>query len=200
MTTVFSSAEAENQVLIGKINACIGRPFFKEGKYSVSKRSLPFYAKKTELVRAMNFATLPNISRTFLCSGDDIFETDGTTEAVLEANEMFSLKLTKENVTDYAAFFFDRIRTPDGRFKLIRSFDDIPFSSNMDDEPADDLKAVIEHPVVTERDGAFWIAANILYASVLYRASIRVALDGETTVEHEEPVMEDLPVERLKLR
>lgn len=200
MSVIFSSAEKENQELIRRINAFIGRPFFKDGKYSVSKSVLPFYKTPTQIVKVMNFATLPNVTKAFLCSGSDVFETDGTSDAVYEANALFSLSLTTENAADYAAFFFDRLRTPEGRFRLIRNTNDIPFSQNIDEETMQGLSEIIETPAVERTEGGFRISGNVLYATTLYKALINVAQSGETAIEHETPVFADLPVERPKIR
>lgn len=200
MSAIFSSAEKENRNLVRRINDFIGRTFFKDGKYAVSKAFLTFYAEPTQFVKVMSFATIPNITKAFLCSADKIFETDGTSDAVYEANSLFSLNLTADNAADYAAFFFDRLRTPEGRFKLIRRIDDIPFSRNIDEETAEGLEAIIEAPDTEQTDNGFRVSGNVLYGSTLYKALIGIAKNGETQIEHETPVFADLPVERPKIR
>lgn len=200
MSVVLSGADAENQKLVNKINDFIGRPFFKSGKYSVSRSLLPFYETPTELVKVMNFATIPNVTRAFLCGNDNIFETDGTSDAVYEANDLFSLKIDEKNALDYIAFFFERLRSPQGRFKLIQNVADIPFTANVDEETQKALEQMIAAPEITENPEGFEIRANILFATSLFRSDLSVAKDGTVEIKGETPLFSDLPVQRPKLR
>lgn len=199
MSAIFSSADKENQALITRINALIGRPFFKEGKYAVSKDLLPFYSE-TSLVKVINFATLPNTSKTFISSPSSLLKLDGTQEAIKEANDTFGLFLTKENVIRYASFFFSMLQTPDGKFKLIETVEDIPFSSAIEDELLHSLSELISPPTVKQEEDGFLITASILYGQTLYDAEVTVSKTGTVEIRNEEPVYDDLPVKRKKLR
>ena len=188
MSAIFSSAEPENQELISRINSAVGRRFFKPGKCALSKDALPFYREAFRL-RATSFSTLPNV-----------MVMDGTSEAVSEANELFGLRLSPANVTAYVSFFFSCLRTAEGKFRLIQTPEDIPFSVPVDDSLIQVLDELLSPASVAEEKEGYLLNGFVLYGSTLYRAGIAVSAAGEVNIRNEEAVYDELPVQKTRLR
>lgn len=194
-----SSASAENQELVKRINAAIGRNFFKPEKFGLSREKLPFY-QDAELVRATSFSARPNVTKSYVCTQSDVFALDGSKEAIEEVNAKETLDLNDGTIIPYVTFFLNSLATPDGKFKLINTVSDIPFETAIDAETVRNLSILIKKPVFEKKGEGFSIEASILYAATLYQATISVSKDGNVDINDEQPVYSDLPISLRKKR
>ena len=200
MSAIFSSAEPENQELISRINSAVGRRFFKPGKCALSKDALPFYREAFRL-RATSFSTLPNVTKTFVFGRENVMVMDGTSEAVSEANELFGLRLSPANVTAYVSFFFSCLRTAEGKFRLIQTPEDIPFSVPVDNSLIQILDELLSPASVAEEKGRI-SAETVLFCMVQRSTEPGCRLCGgrKSISETRKPFMNELAGSETRLR
>ncbi len=161
---------------------------------------LPFYPgyRLVEITRADN---VPLLKRMVVYKPGGVTVLDWTNAPIYRLNAAAPLTLTLESAPDYVRFFFSCTRGRHGAFHIVESAGDIPWR---EEPPATARKAVARmiQPVQVIADngnGAFDLFACMVFKTALFRATIRVARNGNVTVQGEELLAEDMPVRDMAL-
>lgn len=184
---------AEQEKLVEKISRTFNTKAYESGRFSMKQEPLPFY-RDAFLARITNFAASPAVTKTYVFSGNDVLQTDGSFESVEQLNEKAGLHLSESTVAAYVSFFFGRVYSDEGNFYLITKFEDLPNYKNFDEELTENLKELIEPPVVRKEDEGYVIRGYVLHGTTLFETSVIVSHNGEIDIDDDETVYENLPV------
>lgn len=113
---------------------------------------------------------------------------DFTNAPIYSLNESLPIFLNDETVEDYVRFFFAHVRGQHGQFVIVEGIDDIRWK---DDPPPSARKAVsklitpLTFKTYDEHKNRI-LSACIIFKDSLFKAKIRVALNGQITLYDEE--------------
>lgn len=190
---------AEQAGLIEKISKTFNTRAYESGRFSIQKEELPFYTNAF-LARITNFAATPAVTKSYIFSGNDVLQTDGSIEQVEQLNEKAGLHLTESTAAAYVSFFFDRVYSDEGCFYLITKFEDIPNHKNFDSDLTENLKELIKPPVARKEDDGYVVRGFVLHKTTLFETSIIISQSGEIDIDDDEIVYENLPVITTSVR
>lgn len=191
------SSEEKNK-LAERIAGSFERVPFRTGRFDLKRFSLPFY-KNAYDVHIKCFTTRPFITKEYICDDEHVFETDGEAETLAEINKALNLTLNTENAAAYAAFYFQKVAIDDSFAALALTPDDI-IDEDFNEELQENLKNLITAPQVHKTEKGFIVSGFVLLEDTLFKADLNVAKNGDVSIENEEIVYEDLPVQRIMLR
>lgn len=126
----------------------------------------------------------------------DIHMMDWTNGPIYRVNKMAPISLTKDNIQDYARFFFGYVRGRHGRFHLIDNIEDIHWQE--DPPPAARLAvskmiSPLEY-IGCDEDGVFHMRACLMFQDSLFKSRISITAQGDIDLSEEELMIEDMPV------
>jgi len=131
--------------------------------------------------------------------GEAVF-LDGNSRALHTINQRVKLRLKKTDVHDYIYYFCTSIEAEQGRFLIVDSVDDLPFTEEPDEDYLDEIRKQISppsFPSTRSEDGGnkvYSINASVLYADELYRSTFLVHTDGNVQMESDQHLFANLPV------
>jgi hypothetical protein len=174
---------------------------------------LPFYPCCQ--LAALSFAGLTH-DVFMVTSGDAMIDDgclDGTNDPIYRLNAALTIHLTPATAHVYARFFFHFVHGRHGHFTIVETGADIPWQA---DAPAD-IRTRTEaelFPLLTlgtDPAGTIHLTAPVLFKTALFRTNILIATrettidiegtstpiqPGETRLERETLLLEDLPIIR----
>lgn len=190
--------DSEKKQLAERIAGSVRRAPFRAGRFDLKRFELPFYENAFD-IHIKCFTTRPIITKEYVCDDEHVFETDGEAETLIEINKALSLKLTTKNVAAYAAFYFRKVVIDDGFARFVFKAEDI-LEDNFDDELCENLKKLIAAPQSRETTDGFIVSGFVLLDDTLFKADLKIRKNGELSIENEEIVYENLPVQHIMLR
>ena len=181
----------------------------ERGDATVSARcaSLPFYAR-SQLIE-LQFAG--NHGPEYVFGLDGPGQTawlDGSSGPVHQTNEVESLVLTDETVSEYIRFFFFFVRGDSGPFVLVEAQDDIDLVSDSasreqnggtPEADASELRARLQDlrgrvaPLTTrgvDKRGRWTVECTVAYDDSLFASTLQVSSNGEVEMVDDEPIGE----------
>ncbi|MBO4520039.1 MAG: hypothetical protein J5787_02415 [Alphaproteobacteria bacterium] len=188
----------EKNKLAERIAQSVKRAPFRAGRFSLERIPLPFY-KDAYAVHIKCFTTRPMITKKYICDDERVFETDGEKETLLKINKALSLKLDSENVVAYTAFYFRKVAIDDHFATLALTPDDI-IDDNFNEELQETLETLVTAPQVRETEDGFIVSGFVLLEDTLFKADLKVEKNGSVSIDKEEIVYENLPINRIMLR
>ena len=191
-------SETEKNKLAERIAQAVGRPSFRAGMFSLERFPLPFYKNAFD-VHIKNFTSRPVTTREYVCDDEHVFETDGEEDSLLEINKALSLSLTEENAAEYAAFHFQKVAIDNSFARLAFSAEDV-IGENFDENLCETLKKIIRAPEVRKTADGFTVSGFVLLDDTLFKADLGIDKNGAVSIDDEEIVYEDLPVQKIMLR
>lgn len=184
----------ESQTVVDSINPALEGGSFDAETVTILAQNLSFYPGYRFLDIA-DFSAVPALQRFAVHSRDRTVLLNGTNEPIYELNKNIPVKLDKDNIFDYARFFFSHVRGRHGRFIITESVENIAWR---EEPPPAVRKAVgqLLEPLELSgmEGGAFKLTARILFRDSLFRAVITVKPDGTVGISQEELLLEDIPV------
>ena len=196
MTQELSSAEKNK--LAERIAQSVGKAPFRAGRFALERDALPFY-KNAYDVHIKCFTTHPVITKNYVCDDDHVFETDGEAETLTEINKALSLQLNLKNVAAYAAFYFKKVAVNDSFAVLALTTDDV-IDEDFGKELQETLRNLITAPQIRETADGFIVSGFVLLEDTLFKADLKIEQNGAVSIDNEEIVYENLPVQRVMLR
>ena len=190
--------DTEKARLAERIIQSVGRVPFRAGRFDMKRYSLPFY-KNAYDVYVKCFTTRPIITIEYICDDERVFETDGEEETLIKINKALSLKLDSENVAAYAAFYFKQVAVNDSFAVLALTPDDI-IGEDFDEELRETLKNLVAAPQIRGTKDGFVVSGFVLLEDTLFKADLKIEKNGAVSIDNEEIVYENLPVQRVILR
>lgn len=157
--------------------------------------TLPFYPDQRFCLIIDHSRGEPN--RRFALAGPkEIVLFNKTNEPIYRANQRNGVLINPSTAVAYALFFFDHVYGKHGRFLIMESAMDVAWLPDADPATVARVAAAIAPPRVEDidADGRYLIVAKLIFKNALFRATIRVALDGALELTDEQPEIEDLPV------
>ena len=191
-------SEEEKNKLAERIAHSVRHSFIQNGRFALERFPLPFY-KNAYDVHIKSFSTRPFTTREYICDDENVFETDGEAGTLIQINKALALNLNSENVAEYVAFYFQKVTIDDSFARLIFTADDM-IDDAFDDELCESLKALIAAPEVNKRENGFGVTGYVLLDDTLFKADLSVDKDGNVSIDNEEIVYEELPVQHIMLR
>jgi hypothetical protein len=159
---------------------------------------LPFYTD-FKLYTFVDLSFTPCFEMCLLDNGIYTFILDGTQKPFLEANVVSPLVLTSKNVYQYAMLVLGSIQKNDNSYRLVKSIDEINFSSEPTKEQYQLLESSIKTTKIKKDKDSFLIKTTILYDDSVIEASINVALDGRVEIIKEKKLLDNMPIRELIL-
>ena len=196
MTQELSSTEKNE--LAERIARSVERVPFRAGRFDLKRIPLPFY-KNAYDVHIKCFTTRPVITKKYICDDEHVFETDGEEETLIKINKALSLTLNLKNAAKYAAFYFQKVAIDDSFAKLALTPDDI-IDEDFDEELQETLKSLVTTPQVREIEDGFIVSGFVLLEDTLFKADLKIEKNGIVSIDNEEIIYENLPVQRIMLR
>lgn len=186
---------AEVATILDRLNPELDGTIFDPVETTVLAQDVPFY-KGYRLLDVADYASSPPMRRFALYSKDDFVILDYTNGPIYGLNQKLPIKLTKENVSDYARFFFAYVRGRHGRFVITESVDDINWK---EDPPPTARKAIgkMLTPMALEnvdKDGNFSLKVCMIFKDSLFKSNVKVEANGFVSLSDEELLVEDMPV------
>ncbi|MEA1938294.1 MAG: hypothetical protein U9N14_04305 [Pseudomonadota bacterium] len=181
-------------VIFGEVNPHFEPIPMSEETTVLRSRSLPFYADM-KLYAFTDYSTVPPVTKYALYRPGEVHVINWTNGPIYDVNECAPVQLTKENVADYARFFFSMVRGQHGRFRVVEQMNDVPFLEDPSDEISGNIAEMI-HPIFHEApDGksAFVLNATFLFQDALFSSKVGVNKDGSINLYDETLLLEDLP-------
>lgn len=125
-----------------------------------------------------------------------VYTFDGTNSAIYAVNRAAPIKLTPENVGDYARFFFTYVFGRHGHFHIVETPEHIPWLPTAPDDAKQNVnKAIRPLLLVPKPDPNFFLLhGTILLQDGLFESDIRVQHDGAIELRDEDLLLEELPV------
>jgi len=121
---------------------------------------------------------------------------DWTPETIYRANRRLGLALTADTAPDYLRFVLEFIRGPQGRFLLIESGDDLPFSGDEDSGRRDALHRAVRPLALTETTpaGGFRLTGTLLFEGSLIATDFHLDSSGRMEMRESGVLAEDAPM------
>lgn len=161
-------------------------------------KSLPFY-NDFKLYTFIDLSFTPYLEMCLLDNGVYTFILDGTQTPFLEANSISSLKLTIENVYQYAMLVLGHTKRNDNTYRLVSSIDEINFSAEPTKEQYQKLESSIRTTKIKKEKGLFLIKTTFLFDDSVFEASINVTRDGHVDIIKEKKLLDNMPIRELIL-
>jgi len=160
--------------------------------------ALPFYTN-FKLYTFIDFSFCPYLEMNLLDNGIYTFVLDGSQKPFLEANSISPLVLTSNNVYQYALIVLGNIREGNCAYRLVKSIDDITFSSIPSKEEYLKIESSITPPVIKKDADSYEITTSLLLNDCILEATIKVQIDGRVEIIKEDIVLENMPIRELVL-
>lgn len=160
----------------------------------ILSRELSFYPGY-RLVEISDHSSFPAKKRTVVYSKAGFEILDYSTDPISRLNEKIPVTLNNSNITEYTRFYFNYVRGTHGKFHIVESVDDIHWK---EDPPPQARKAIgkMIAPVMLKKSPAagFELNANMVFGDSLYKAIIKISLDGKVDLISQELLVEDMPL------
>lgn len=185
----------EIAIILDKLNPEFDGSIFDPVETTILAQSVSFYSGY-RLLDIADHAAIPPLRRFALYSDTDFFVLNFSNEPIYELNQKLPISLNKDNIADYARFFFTYVRGRHGRFIIIESVDDIAWK---EDPPPSARKAIGQMltPIILEnvdKDGSYQLSATMIFKDSLFKSKIKIDSKGFVSLSDEELLVEDMPV------
>ncbi len=162
---------------------------------------LPFYST-IGLVRIDDPALPPNSGPFwFLAKQGRMFQLDGKSGPIHDANEADPIRVTDENALDYLRFFCYFVHGDEGPFLIVEDIDHPALdTARLDAAQRKILEDAIRPAAFEGRtpQGAMEASAMVLYGNALFAARFSMTENGMIEMTDDEGVATDLPVKKVK--
>jgi hypothetical protein len=185
----------ETEDLLSDLTGKLDGGAFDPQSSIVMARALSFYPGY-KFYDVADHKTLPPARRFVIKKNKETTILDFTNTAIYDLNQRAPIQLNKDNIADYARFFFSFVRGRHGKFIIIESIDDIPWR---EEPPPAGRKAVAKMiaPVTFQGisvDGSYYLTAQMLFKDSLFGADIYILPNGQVKISGEKLLIEDMPV------
>ena len=124
-----------------------------------------------------------------------IYLIDGTNGPIYTVNKAAPIKLTPENVADYARFFYSMVHGRHGPFIIVEKAEYIPWLATATDADKQEVDKVIRPLLVgVGHDNCFLLHAMVLFKDGLFKADIHIDDAGIVELRDEHLLFQKLPV------
>lgn len=186
----------EAESLLAEVNPAIrGAKFDPRAGATVLAHDLSFYPGHRFLDIA-DYGTVP-AQRVFAVRGPGrVAVLDWTNGPIYALNRDVPLRLGRDNVADYARFFFSFVKGRHGRFVVTENLEDLRWK---EEPPLTARQAIgrLIFPVALEgqdEDGAFVLRLCLVFRESLFRAAAKIDREGFVHLSDEELLVENMPV------
>ena len=181
--------------LLQEINTSTDGADFNAEQLTVMMQDIPFY-KDYSLLDVTNHGLMPNRRMFYIYSKGDIHPINWTHEQIYELNKKIPVELTRQNITDYVRFFLIFAKGKHGRFLLLESIDEINWKEEPPPAARKTIAKVIKPLEITSETstGSYVLRATILLKDSIFFCNIEVTKEGIVKINHEELVVEGLPI------
>lgn len=186
--------EKETEKALAEINPVLDGGKLDKDAVTILMQELSFYpGYRLYEISAHDFNS--GLQRYIVSGPAGNYILDGGNAVFSELNQAAPVTLTKNNICDYLRLYFMTVRGPDGFFRVIESFDDIPWY----DEPRQTVRRTISSlisplTVISEKESLYEIDATILYKQCLYSVRFQITQDGLIRPAQEKLLIEELDV------
>lgn len=186
----------ECETVLGDITPALSGSVFEPDTVTMLGQELSFYPGY-RFIDIADYEVTPHLRKFVIYKPGDVVALDWTNKPVYALNDRVPIGLTPETVLEYVRFFFTYVRGPHGRFIFAEMVDDIPWREDPPPAARKAMGGLLEAVTLHGRngDGAYNVSACMVFKDTLYKTGILVAPDGRITMNNEEILIGDLPVQ-----
>ena len=185
---------ADVATILDRVNPALDRTQFDPIETTIMAQDIPFYPG-FKFLDIADYTSMPALQRFALYSPKKLVILNFTNDPIYRLNHDLPIKLTEDNVIDYARFFFTYVRGKHGRFLISEGVDDINWK---DDPPPQARKGVgkLIHPVIIKTASAdgYVLEACMMFKDSLFKSDVNVKANGFVSLSNEQLLVEDMPV------
>jgi len=185
----------QQQRFVSTVNAVVKPEPLDPGSTEVRYATLPFY-ERVRFCRIIDHRQRPPNDRFALAGAGEIVLLNKGNEPIYRCNATAPIRLSPDNVAQYAAFFFDHVAGRHGRFLLVDAVDDMRWLAHADPARIAEAAALVRPHAYkgVDEGGRFVIETCVVFKDALFRSLVRVAADGQIGIADETLLAEHLPV------
>lgn len=193
-------APEEIEALLARMNDIYPDHGFRAQGLAVLRKTLGFYpgALYYDVTQA---DISPSRSVQIVVGKKSALILDGNLDRLHQFNLGYPLALDRNQVLDYARFFFAHVIGPHGQTVLVDTVEDINFR----EEPTPALRKTLNEKIVpltlnaSLTDGGYQLRGSLLIKSTLYNAIMDIDLTGIITAQPNRVLAEVLPINDMAL-
>lgn len=160
--------------------------------------ALPFYSD-FKLYTFFDLSFTPYLEIHLLDNECNTFILDGTQKPFHEANAISPLRLTSENVYQYAMMVLGNTLKNESSYRLVSSINEINFTTEPTKEQYHQIASSIRTAKIKKEKEYFIIKTTLLYSDSVFEASINVTYDGHVSIIKEKKLLENMPIQEMVL-
>lgn len=185
----------QTEKILNKVNPLIEGYDFDSSQTSVMSHDLSFY-KGYKFYDIADLTVNPIFRRYAIIGKNEAVILDWSNVPLFALNAKVPISLNRDNVYEYARFFFTYVKGQYGRFLITESVEDI----NWKEEPPPAAKKAIGQMIsplqllADESEGTYILESRVMFRDSLFKAIITVKPNGDITIGNEELLIEEMPV------
>jgi serine/threonine protein kinase len=162
------------------------------------------YTKTVSFFPGYSFLYYPNGSSIYPATTWLVKEHDGSSGVLLDGGnepvyrlaETLPIQLNDDNVADYVRFFFTVVRGKHGKFYIVESGDDVPWTPDASEAEKTRLTIALKPIGAPTRtaSGDYLLKVSMLFKGELFYSDVTVSPVGRITLSNDLQVLSQLPV------